>query len=71
MCSLGQIQQRKIEELEHSLADTRRHLRDKEEDARNVREKMSHLKAHLGLIAESLDQNHVSRKMLVNVLAQI
>ncbi|XP_045135006.1 uncharacterized protein LOC123518314 [Portunus trituberculatus] len=62
-------QQRKIEQLEEWVSDTCHQLRDKDEQIRNSQIKLSHLKAHLELIADGLDDN-MSRRLLLNLLAQ-
>ncbi|MPC54738.1 hypothetical protein E2C01_048663 [Portunus trituberculatus] len=62
-------QQRKIEQLEECVSDTCHQLRDKDEQIRNSQIKLSHLKAHLELIADGLDDN-MSRRLLLNLLAQ-
>ncbi len=71
MYGIAQCQQHKIEELEQCLLDTRRQLRDKEEHIQNSRRKMLRLKAHLEVIAEGLEENNVSRRMLFSLAAQI
>ncbi|KAK8398065.1 hypothetical protein O3P69_003761 [Scylla paramamosain] len=68
---LTQTQQHKIEELEQCLLDSHQQLREKEEHIRRNRERMSHLKGHLDLIAEGLEENNLSRRMLLNLLSQI
>ncbi|KAK8388221.1 hypothetical protein O3P69_020247 [Scylla paramamosain] len=70
MYEVVEDQQRKIEQLEQYLSDTRQQLRDRDEQILNSQKKMSHLKAHLELIADGLDENNMSRRLLLSLLAQ-
>lgn len=70
MHGVTQDQQRKLQQLQQWLADTRQQLRDRDEEAQNSHKKVSNLKAHLELIAESLEENGMPRRLLLSLLAQ-
>ncbi|XP_045132553.1 uncharacterized protein LOC123516891 [Portunus trituberculatus] len=68
---LTQTQQYKIEELEQRLLDCHQQLMEKEGHIRRSRERISHLMGHLEIIAEGLDENNLSRRMLLSLLSQM
>ena len=68
---LVQNQRHKIEELQQCLMDTHHQLKNKEEHIQKSRKTIAFLKAHLEVIALGLEESNLSRRMLLNLLAQI
>lgn len=69
MYSLLQSQQRKIQELEQSLSDTHQQLRVQEQQLESSQSKLRRMRAHLEMIAEGSEENSMSRRMILNLLA--